>query len=82
MFLALMAQELTKANMLLDTAERSSIRRVRARCIVRASEACDAVTDWLRNDDACPADRVPAVEDALRKLNDRLVQPFDEERHR
>ena len=74
MFPVLMAQELAKANIWLDTAERSAIPRVRVRCIARATEARNAVTYWLRNDDAFPEDSVPAVEDALRKLNERLAR--------
>jgi len=73
-----MAQQLAKANICLDTAELVSDRGVKARCVARATQAEGAVSNWLRNG-ACPEDRVTAVEEALRKLNQRLaVQSLDQ----
>lgn len=79
MFPELIAAQLAKANNLLDTAERVSIRNVRARCIARATEAQNAVTYWLRSG-ACPEERVAEVEDGLRKLSERLAEQLSDKK--
>jgi hypothetical protein len=72
-----MAQQLVKANICLDTAELISIRGIQARCVAQATEAQNAVANWLRNG-ACPEDRAAEVEDGLRKLSKRIaLQAWD-----
>jgi len=67
-----MAQQLVKANICLDTAELIPVRGVKARCVARATEAQNAVANWLRNG-SCPEDRAAEVEDGLRKLIKRIA---------
>ena len=74
-------QQLTKANMWLDTAELIAIRDVKERCVAQATEAEDRVRHWLR-DSGCSVVDAVEVEEALEELSDRLaMQSSDEERH-
>jgi len=77
----LMLEQVTKANIWLDTAELIAIGDVRERCIAQAFEAEGRVKDWLRRS-GCPDDHAAEVEEALDDLSDRLaMQPFEDERH-
>jgi len=76
----LVLQQLTKANMWLDTADLIAIRDVKERCVAQATEAEDRVRSWLR--DRCPVVDAVEVGEALEELSDRLaMQSVDEERH-
>ena len=77
----LMLEQLTKANMWLDTAELIGIGDVKERCVAQATEAEDRVRHWLR-DSGCPDVNAAEVEEALEGLSDRLAMQFsEEERH-
>jgi len=76
----LMLEQITKANMWLDTAELIGIGDVKQRCIAQATEAEDRVRHWLRDSPRVGVNAAE-VEEALEGLSDRLaMQSFDEER--
>ena len=75
----LMLEQVTKANIWLDTAELIAIGDVRERCIAQAFEAEGRVKHWLRRS-SCPEVEAAEVEEALDGLSDRLAtQSFEEE---
>ena len=68
----LMLEQLTKANMWLDTAELTGIRHVQERCIAQATEAEARARTWLRDSGGSGVDAME-VEEALEGLSDRLA---------